>query len=62
MNPSGDDDTNLLGMAPKQQAEWEWDNRPSVRKTASSKEIYVLAREAELSGTHRSFSREPAQS
>lgn len=48
-------------MSPKQRAEWEWDNKPAVRTTAASKEIFVLAREAELSGTHRSFQREPAQ-
>jgi hypothetical protein len=43
---------------PKAQAEWEWEHQPSARKSASSKEIYVLARTAELDGTHRSFSRE----
>lgn len=47
--------------SPKEQAEWEWDNRPSVRQTAKSKDIYVLAREAELNGTHRQFKRDPAQ-
>jgi hypothetical protein len=42
-------------MEPKAQAEWEWENQPEVRKTARTKEIYVLARTAELDGTHRSF-------
>lgn len=44
---------------PKAQAEWEWDNNPKARQTARSKEIYILARTAELEGTHRSFTREP---
>lgn len=47
-------------LPPKQQAEWEWEHKPSVRATASSKEIYVIARTAELDGTHRSFARETA--
>jgi hypothetical protein len=51
----------VRGMTPKEQAEYEWNNRPAVRETAKTKEIYVLAREAELSGTHRSFHREPSQ-
>jgi ATP-dependent Clp endopeptidase proteolytic subunit ClpP len=44
----------------KAQAAHEWDTRPAVRKTARSKEIYILARTAELDGTHRQFSREQA--
>ncbi len=44
------------GMEPKQQAEWEWDHLADARKTARSKDIYVIARTAELNGTHRSFS------
>jgi ATP-dependent protease ClpP protease subunit len=56
----------VRGMSPKAQAEWEWDNRPSVREgitavgKTTAKEIYVLAREAELAGNHRSFKRETA--
>lgn len=44
-------------MEPKAQAEWEWENKPEVRKTARTKDIYVIARAAELDGTHRSFTR-----
>lgn len=41
-------------MDPKARAEWEWDNDPAARKTARSREIYVIARTAELDGTHHS--------
>lgn len=54
-----DGDDSSPKRPPKEQAEWEWDNLPAARKSASSKDIYVLARAAELDGTHRSFSREP---
>jgi ATP-dependent protease ClpP protease subunit len=60
LNDSATPADEVYRREPKAQAEWEWDNQPLVRKTASSKEIYVLARTAELNGTHRSFSREPA--
>lgn len=56
----GGADDAMPKREPKAQAEWEWDNQPVVRKTAKTKEIYVLARTAELDGTHRSFSRETA--
>jgi hypothetical protein len=62
--PEADDDqkTGVLNTADaKAQAEREWDTRPTVRKSASSKEIYVLARTAELNGTHRQFTREQAE-
>lgn len=43
------------------QAEREWDTQPAVRRTAKTRDVYVLARAAELDGTHRSFTREPAR-
>jgi ATP-dependent protease ClpP protease subunit len=46
-------------MAPKDQAEWEWENKPSVRKTAKDKATFMFARIAELDGSHRSFTRDP---
>jgi hypothetical protein len=36
-------------------AEREWDTQPAVRRTARTKDIYVLARAAELDGTHRTL-------
>ncbi len=60
MKIATDDNTSVAGLTPKQQAEWEWDNRASVRESTKSKDIYVLAREAELNGQHRSFKRETA--
>ena len=42
----------------KAQAEHEWDTSPTARKSARTKDIYVLARTAELDGTHRTFARE----
>jgi ATP-dependent Clp protease protease subunit len=59
MAPATGDDAHEYRREPKAQAEWEWENQPLVRKTARSKEVYILARTAELDGTHRSFSREP---
>jgi ATP-dependent protease ClpP protease subunit len=48
-------------MEPRQQAEWEWENKPSVRKEAKQgKEIWVLGRTAQLDGSHRDFKREPS--
>jgi ATP-dependent protease ClpP protease subunit len=58
MQLAGVDDTAPT-REPNAQAEWEWENKPEVRKSARSKEIYVLARVAELDGTHRSFTRQP---
>jgi ATP-dependent protease ClpP protease subunit len=46
-------------MAPKDQAEWEWEHKPSVRKTAKDKATFMFARIAELDGSHRSFTRDP---
>jgi hypothetical protein len=33
----------------------EWDRDPAVRETASTRELFILARAAELDGSHRSF-------
>lgn len=46
-------------LTPVAQAEWEWDNVPALKGTASKKEYYVAARAAELDGTHRTFTRKP---
>jgi ATP-dependent protease ClpP protease subunit len=51
------DDTVMDAARATAQAEREWDTQPAVRRTAKSKEVYVLARTAELDGTHRTFAR-----
>jgi hypothetical protein len=49
--------TPPAGLDAKAQAAWEWDNDPETHKTAANKDIYVAAREAELAGTHRTYTR-----
>jgi len=46
---------------PKSRAEYEWDTDPAVRNGVSSKQVYVLARMAELDGSHKTYTREPAK-